>query len=127
VGPKVKGQRITLEEAWNGQKPSIDYLRIWGCKCYSYVNLKSLPALGRQDKLIDRGRVGVFVRYKENTTKQFRVYTLNLNYVIRSFIITFDELEKSSTINLRFRDIQNTLSDRKLKNRPRNKILKLKK
>jgi hypothetical protein len=91
------------------------------------VNPKSLPALRRQDKLIDRGRVGVFVRYKENTTKQFRVYTLDLDYVIRSSIVTFDKLKKGNIINLRFRGIRNTLLDRKLKNRPRNKILRLKK
>jgi hypothetical protein len=41
--------------------------------------------------------------------------------------VTFDKLEKGSTIDLRFRDIQNTLLDRKLKDRLRNKILRLKK
>jgi hypothetical protein len=73
--------------------------------------------------LMDRGRVGVFVRYKENTTKQFRVYTLDLGYVIYSSIVTFDELEKGSTIDLRFRNIRNTLLDRELRGRPRNKVL----
>jgi hypothetical protein len=91
------------------------------------VNPKSLPASERQVKLIDRGRVGVFVKYKENTTKQFRVYTPDLDYVIHSSIVTFDELEKDNTINLRFRNIRNTLLDRELKGRPRNKILRLKK
>jgi hypothetical protein len=47
--------------------------------------------------------------------------------MIRSSIVIFDKLEKNNTVNLRFRSIQNTLSDRKLKNRPRNKILRLKK
>jgi hypothetical protein len=75
---------------------------------------------------MDRGRVSVFVKYKENTIKQFRVYILDLDYIIRSFIVIFNELKKSNTINLRFRDIQNTLLDRKLKNRPRNKMLRLK-
>jgi hypothetical protein len=69
----------------------------------------------------------VFVKYKENMTKQFRVYTPDLNYVIRSFIVTFDKLEKDSIINLRFRGIRNILLNRKLKDRSRNKILKLKK
>jgi hypothetical protein len=69
----------------------------------------------------------VFVRYKENTIKQFRVYILDLGYVIRSFIVTFNKLEKDSTINLRFRGIRNILLDRELRSRPRNKILKLKK
>jgi hypothetical protein len=87
------------------------------------VNLKSLPALGRQDKLIDRGRVGVFVRYEENTTKQFRVYAPDLDYVIRSSIVTFDELEKNGTVDLRFRGIRNTLPDREPRGKPRNKIL----
>jgi hypothetical protein len=68
----------------------------------------------------------VFVKYKENTIKQFRVYTLDLDYMIRSFIVTFNKLEKNSIINLRFRGIRNILLDRKLKDKPRNKILKLK-
>jgi hypothetical protein len=66
----------------------------------------------------------VFIKYKENTIKQFRIYILDLSYVIHSFIMTFDKLEKDSTINLYFRNIRNTLSDRKLKGRPRNKILR---
>jgi hypothetical protein len=39
----------------------------------------------------------------------------------------FDELKKGSTVDLYFRDIQNTLLDRKLKSKFKNKILKLKK
>jgi hypothetical protein len=88
------------------------------------VNLKLLPVLERQDKLIDRNRVGVFIRYKKNITKYLRIYTLNLDYVIRSSIITFDELEKDSIINLRFRGIRNTLPDREPRGRPRNKMLR---
>jgi hypothetical protein len=41
--------------------------------------------------------------------------------------VTFDELEKDSIINLRFRSIRNTLLDYKLKSRSRNKVLRLKK
>jgi hypothetical protein len=40
--------------------------------------------------------------------------------------MTFDELEKGSTVNLRFYNIRNILPDRKLKSRPRNKILRSK-
>jgi hypothetical protein len=68
----------------------------------------------------------VFVRYKENTIKQFRVYTLDLDYIIYSSIITLDKLKKDNTVNLRFRNIQNILLDRELKNKLRNKILRLK-
>jgi hypothetical protein len=47
--------------------------------------------------------------------------------VIYSFIVTFDKLEKDNIINLYFRNIRSILLDYKLKNRLRNKILKLKK
>jgi hypothetical protein len=83
-----------------------------------------LLILKRQDKLIDYSRVGVFVKYKENIIKHFYIYILDLGYVIRSFIITFDKLKKNNTVNLRFRSIRNTLPDREPKGRPRNKILK---
>jgi hypothetical protein len=42
--------------------------------------------------------------------------------VIRSSIITFNKLEKDSTINLRFRGIQNILPDRKLRDKSKNKM-----
>jgi hypothetical protein len=44
--------------------------------------------------------------------------------VIRSSIVIFNKFKKDNTINLRFRGIQNILLDYKLKDRPRNKILK---
>jgi hypothetical protein len=46
--------------------------------------------------------------------------------MIYSFIMIFDKLNKDSIINLRFRDIRNTLLDRELKGRLKNKILKSK-
>jgi hypothetical protein len=64
----------------------------------------------------------VFIKYKENIIKHFRIYTSDLNYVIRSSIIIFDKLKKDNTINLHFRSIRNTLPDREPKSRPRNKI-----
>jgi hypothetical protein len=60
----------------------------------------------------------VFIKYEKNTTKQFCVYILDLDYVIRFFIMTFDELKKDNIIDLRFRSIRNTLSDRE----PRDKL-----
>jgi hypothetical protein len=39
--------------------------------------------------------------------------------------MTFNELEKDNIINLRFRDIRNILSDRKPRDRLRNKISEL--
>lgn len=119
IGPEIDDQRITPEEAWTGEKPSIDHIRVWGCKCYSYVNPKSLPPKGRQDKLMDRGRVAVFVGYEENTIKQFRIYAPDLGYVTRTSVIIFNESQKGGTVDLRVRTTPNTLPDRKPRGRPR--------
>ena len=67
TGPIVDGQPTTPIEAFEGVKPSIDYLRVWGCKCYSFVDPRSLPVGSRKDKLIDRGRVCVFLGYVKGT------------------------------------------------------------
>jgi hypothetical protein len=37
-------------------------------------------------------------------------------------VVTFDKLEKGSTIDLRFRGTRNTLPDREPRGRPRNKV-----
>jgi hypothetical protein len=38
---------------------------------YSYMDPKSLP--DRADKLMDRGRVGVFLGYVDDTVKQYQM------------------------------------------------------
>ena len=67
-GPKARGgtdhkRHMSPEEAYTGEVPSIEHIRVWGSKCYSYLNPKTLPAKGRHDKFVDRGREGVFVGY----------------------------------------------------------------
>jgi len=61
VGPITDGKLTCPEEAFTGIKPSIDHVRVWGCKCYSYVHPDSLPAGSRRDKFMDRGRTCVFL------------------------------------------------------------------
>jgi len=83
VGPLAESKPILPEGIWTGKEQSVDYIKTWGCKCYSYVNPKSLPAEARH-KLVDRARVAVFVGYELNTTKQFRIYASDLGYVTKS-------------------------------------------
>ena len=49
--------------------PDIDHLKPFGYKCYKYIDLKSLPANKRTDKLMILGRLGVFMRYFKETIK----------------------------------------------------------
>ena len=47
----------------------INYLKPFGYKYYGYIDLKSLPANKRINKLIILSRLGVFIRYFKKTIK----------------------------------------------------------
>jgi hypothetical protein len=83
--------------------PDIDYLKPFGCKCYRYVNPKSLPANRRTDKLIMPGRLGVFMGYSKETIKQVKMYTLDLGYTIKVIRVDFKEEILGGTIDLMMR------------------------
>ncbi len=119
TGPLINGKQVTPEEAFTGVKPSIDHVRVWGCKCYSYVDPKSLPE-GRQDKFMDRGRVGVFMGYSEETTKQYLLWAPDLKRIIKSHAVKFAENEKGGSVDVRLhRQTPNVLPERKPVGRPR--------
>jgi hypothetical protein len=50
---------------------------------------------------MSRGHVCVFIGYSETTTKQFRVYTLDLRYTTRSSIVDWDEGTLGGTVDLK--------------------------
>ena len=83
--------------------PDIDHLKPFGCKYYGYVDLKSLPANGRTDKLMIPGRLGVFIGYSEETIKQVKMYTLDLGYIIKVIRVDFEKEILSGTIDLMIR------------------------
>lgn len=62
----VKGRTMTPYEALFGKKPSIHYLRVWGCLAYVKLPDKELTAFG------PRSEAGMFVGY-EPTSKAYRV------------------------------------------------------
>ena len=73
TSPEIDSQIIIPEEAWSRVKPSIDHIRVWGCRCYAYINPKSLLSFSRKDKLMDRGREGIFIGYVKGTDKNFLI------------------------------------------------------
>jgi hypothetical protein len=80
--------------------PNIDHLKPFGSKCYRYLDPKSLPANGRIDKLIMPGRLSVFIGYSKETTKQVKMYALDLGYIIKVIRVDFKEEILGGTINL---------------------------
>ena len=96
----MDGVTITPEEAYSGEKPSGNHIRVWGCKVYSYLSPKSLPQTGRQDKLMDRGRVGVFLGYVEGTDKQYWIWAPDMRAKIKASNVRFCEYEKGGDVPL---------------------------
>jgi len=86
--------------------PDIDHLKPFGCKCYRYVDLKSLPANRRIDKLMMPGRLGVFIRYSEETIKQVKIYILDLGYIIKVTRVDFEEEILGGTVDLIIRGVK---------------------
>jgi transposase InsO family protein len=76
---------VTPYEAWNGIKPSVDELRVFGCVAHVHV-----PAERRQSKLSDRSVRCIHVGYS-TTTKAWRLYNPVTGKIIVSRDVTFEE------------------------------------
>jgi len=74
----------TPEEAWSGRKPSIRYLRVFGCTAYAHV-----PDQIRK-KLDDKGEKCIFIGYNTKS-KAYKLYNPVTKKVIISRDVTFDE------------------------------------
>ena len=128
TGPLVEKQPTSPEQVFLGKRPYVDHVRVWGSKCYTYLNPKTLPAKGRSDKLMHRGRAGVFMGYSETTDKQFKVYSPDLGYTHRVSVIQTDEKVPGGKLNLNLRvksgpmGTSNELIPRKARGRPKKNL-----
>src|SRR5438045_5052985 len=97
-----KSYIFSPEEAFTGQKGqiSINHIKTFGCKCYAYVDPKSLLAQGRKDKLMPRGCACIFMGYVDKTTKQYKVYAPDLWTTVRSSIVNFEEERNGGTVDI---------------------------
>ncbi|XP_016679117.1 uncharacterized protein [Gossypium hirsutum] len=81
----VKDQ--TPFEAWYGYKPSLKFLRVFGCLCFTYI-----PQVKR-DKLDKKAEASIFVGYS-TVSKAYRVFQPHTGRVIVSRDVYFVENEQ---------------------------------
>ena len=81
---------------------SVDYIRVQGCKVHLYIERESIPQSFRKDKLIDKVREGVFLRYVVDTSKQFLIQALDRKDIIKLGNVMFYENKVGGDINLNF-------------------------
>ncbi|GJY19547.1 zinc finger, CCHC-type containing protein [Tanacetum coccineum] len=70
-----KRNKIILYELWTKRKPSLNYLRVWGCMAVVRLPDPKLKALGK------RGIECIFVGYDEHS-KAFRFYVIEPNKLV---------------------------------------------
>ena len=99
--------KITLlEEVYTGKEPNITNIYIQGSKVYGYINPKTLYKDNRYNKLVLRGREGVFIGYLDNTEKHLKIYAPDLGRIIFSSRLFVDESVSGGTVDLRLRGPQ---------------------
>jgi len=75
-----------------------------------------------------QGHTYVFIRYVDETTKQYKVYAPDLQTTIRASVVDFEEETKGRTIDLNLpgehpQGTPNVLTVRKLVGRPKEPLL----
>ena len=78
----------TPYEAWNGQKPKVNHLRLFGCDAYTHI------PKDERGKLDSKARKCVLLGYGE-TTKGYRLYDPSKDRVIHSRDVRFNETMKT--------------------------------
>lgn len=125
TGPIIDDSIVSPIEAFTGSTPDISHCRIWGSKCYAYINPKTIPKDQRHDKLRDTARVGIFMGYSHTTNRHVRVYSPELGYTVRASRVTIDESKRGGDLDLRIRSsasgpqgTENVIPDRRPRGRP---------
>lgn len=98
-GPEVNGHMVSPYEALTSKVPNVDHVRVWGCKVHSYMDRESIPQNFRRDKLMDKARVGIFMGYVADTSKQFLIWAPDMKTIIKTSNVVFYEDEPGGSIN----------------------------
>jgi len=96
----------TPYELFNGRKPNISHLKVFGCRCFILNNGKE--NLGKFDEKADNG---IFIGYS-STSHAYRVYNKRLMIVEESVHVVFDEIihtDQGSTKDYAEEDEQNII------------------
>ena len=74
---------MTPHEAWNGRRPSVKHLRVFGCTAYSHIPKDERSKLDPKARLLGYS----------NTTKGYRLYDTKRDQVFYSRDVIFDEMK----------------------------------
>ena len=87
----TKSAEKTPYELWNGHKPNLSHLRVFGCKAYVYVHKQ------KRRKFDEKAIEGIFVGY-DLRSKGYRIYTGGRKVIV-SRTVNFFEITNSERIH----------------------------
>jgi hypothetical protein len=76
----------TLHEAWNGKKPSLEHLRVFGCDSYVHVPKEN------RSKLDNKVEKCIFIGYKDGI-KGYKIWNLETKKVVYNWDVVFREVK----------------------------------
>jgi hypothetical protein len=81
----------TPHELWNGKKPDVGHLRVFGSKCLYTIPKESVK------KFDDRTSEAIMIGYPKNT-KGYKLWDINAQKVVISREVLFEEVKMSTEI-----------------------------
>ena len=93
-----QAQGLTPYQLFKGKKPTLNFLHVFGCKCFVLRNQGE--NLGKFEAKADEG---IFVGYAVG--KAYRVYNLRLNIVMESVHVMFDDKKIQGLDDEGFHDV----------------------
>jgi len=82
--PTLEVKNMTPEEAWKGNKPAVDYFKVFGCIAFAHVPDE------KRKKLDAKAEKCIFLGVSEHS-KAYRLYNPVTQKVIISRDVVFDE------------------------------------
>lgn len=82
--PTLAVKNMTPEEAWKGNKPAVDYFKVFGCIAFAHVPDE------KRKKLDDKAEKCIFLGVSEHS-KAYRLYNPITKRIIISRDVVFDE------------------------------------
>uniref|UniRef100_A0A251RQU6 Putative ribonuclease H-like domain, Reverse transcriptase, RNA-dependent DNA polymerase n=1 Tax=Helianthus annuus TaxID=4232 RepID=A0A251RQU6_HELAN len=93
----------TPYEAWNGRKPNVDHLRVFGSLAYAHIPKQ------HRSKLNEKTEKTIFVGYSEQS-KGYKLYNPHTNKIVISRDVVFDE-SKQWVVNSETSEVPFIISD----------------
>ena len=119
--PNIKGFKLLPNKAFNRIKLIVSYLKVQGYRAIIYIDIRVQPQQVRSNKLINRGKDTIFIRYYNNIVKVQKFQELDIKAIKQYTNIIFfkDKLGRELDLNIKVKNLSSLALERRLVSRLR--------